>query len=70
MEPISEIAGVIVALIILFVTFGSLIAAGLPLITAIIGVGIGALLTVGATAFGAELDDPNLGRDDWPSRGH
>ena len=51
-EPISEIAGVIVALIILFVTFGSLIAAGLPLITAIIGVGIGALLTVGATAFG------------------
>ena len=51
-EPISEIAGVIVALVILFVTFGSLIAAGLPLITAIIGVAIGALLTVGATAFG------------------
>lgn len=51
-EPISEIAGVIVALIILCITFGSLIAAGLPLITAIIGVGIGALLTVGATAFG------------------
>ncbi|WP_426721515.1 MMPL family transporter [Corynebacterium auriscanis] len=51
-EPISEIAGVIVALIILFITFGSLIAAGLPLITAVIGVGIGALLTVGATAFG------------------
>ena len=52
-EPISEIAGVIVALIILCITFGSLIAAGLPLLTAIIGVGIGALLTVGATAFGS-----------------
>lgn len=49
-EPISEIAGIVVALIILFFTFGSLLAAGLPLITAVLGVGIGALLTVGATA--------------------
>ncbi|WP_238138239.1 MMPL family transporter, partial [Kytococcus schroeteri] len=49
-EPISEIAGVVVALIILFFTFGSLLAAGLPLATAIVGVGIGALVTVGATA--------------------
>lgn len=50
-EPISEIAGVVVALVILAFTFGSLLAAGLPLITAIVGVGIGALVTVGATAF-------------------
>ena len=50
-EPISEIAGVAVALVILFFTFMSLLAAGLPLITAIVGVGIGAMLTVGATAF-------------------
>nr|WP_255710644.1 MULTISPECIES: MMPL family transporter [unclassified Corynebacterium] len=49
-EPISEIAGVVVALIILLFTFGSLLAAGLPLATAIVGVGIGALVTVGATA--------------------
>lgn len=49
-EPISEIAGVVVALIILLFTFGSLLAAGLPLVTAIVGVGIGALVTVGATA--------------------
>lgn len=49
-EPISEIAGVVVALVILAFTFGSLLAAGLPLITAIVGVGIGALVTVGATA--------------------
>ncbi|WP_408925046.1 MMPL family transporter [Corynebacterium sp. YSMAA1_1_F7] len=49
-EPVSEIAGVVVALIILAFTFGSLLAAGLPLATAIVGVGIGALVTVGATA--------------------
>ena len=49
-EPISEIAGVVVALIILLFTFGSLLVAGLPLVTAIVGVGIGALVTVGATA--------------------
>lgn len=49
-EPISEAAGVIVALVILLFTFGSLLAASMPLITAIVGVGIGALLTLGATA--------------------
>ncbi|MEV3990360.1 MMPL family transporter [Streptomyces sp. NPDC049837] len=37
----SEIIGVIVAGIVLVITFGSLVAAGLPLLTAIIGVGIG-----------------------------
>lgn len=50
-EPISEAAGVVVALIILVVTFASILAAGLPLVTAIVGVGIGALVTTGATAF-------------------
>jgi RND superfamily putative drug exporter len=38
---IGEILGVAVAFIVLMVTFGSLIAAGLPLVSAIIGVGIG-----------------------------
>ncbi|HJD90818.1 MAG TPA: MMPL family transporter, partial [Corynebacterium urealyticum] len=50
-EPISEIAGLAVAMIILWVTFASLLAAGLPLLTAVVGIGIGTLLTVGATFF-------------------
>ncbi|MBM7441441.1 MMPL family transporter [Streptomyces sp. HB132] len=37
----TEIIGVAVAAVVLVITFGSLIAAGLPLLTALIGVGIG-----------------------------
>ncbi|CAL9471576.1 MMPL family transporter [Streptomyces sp. enrichment culture] len=37
----SEIIGIAVAAVVLVITFGSLLAAGLPLLTAIIGVGIG-----------------------------
>ncbi|MEU7279224.1 MMPL family transporter [Streptomyces sp. NPDC045431] len=37
----GEIIGVIVAGIVLVITFGSLVAAGLPLLTALVGVGIG-----------------------------
>ncbi|KHL19366.1 RND superfamily putative drug exporter [Mumia flava] len=37
----SEIIGIVVALVVLVLTFGSLIAAGMPLLTALIGVGIG-----------------------------
>ncbi|MFF1509214.1 MMPL family transporter [Streptomyces sp. NPDC058326] len=37
----SEAIGVVIAGIVLVLTFGSLVAAGLPLLTAIIGVGIG-----------------------------
>ncbi|MFF8958892.1 MMPL family transporter [Streptomyces sp. NPDC014894] len=37
----SEMIGIAIAAIVLAITFGSLIAAGLPLLTAIIGVGIG-----------------------------
>ncbi|MFF0548467.1 MMPL family transporter [Streptomyces sp. NPDC004311] len=37
----GEIIGILVAAIVLVITFGSLVAAGLPLLTAIIGVGIG-----------------------------
>ncbi|ALC04731.1 RND superfamily drug exporter [Corynebacterium deserti GIMN1.010] len=47
----SEIIGIGIAFVVLIFTFGSLIAAGLPLITAVIGVGIGALTIVLATAF-------------------
>ncbi|MEU5219610.1 MMPL family transporter [Streptomyces sp. NPDC020807] len=37
----GEIVGVVIAGIVLVITFGSLVAAGLPLLTAVIGVGIG-----------------------------
>ncbi|MGK5531898.1 MMPL family transporter [Streptomyces sp. URMC 129] len=43
----AEMIGLVVAAIVLFITFGSLIAAGLPVITAIIGVMAG---TLGITA--------------------
>ncbi|MEW2130586.1 MMPL family transporter [Streptomyces sp. NPDC005435] len=37
----SEVIGIGIAAVVLVITFGSLIAAGLPLLTAIVGVGIG-----------------------------
>ncbi|MEU3062774.1 MMPL family transporter [Streptomyces subrutilus] len=37
----GEIIGIAIAAIVLVITFGSLVAAGLPLLTALIGVGIG-----------------------------
>ncbi|TNC46459.1 MMPL family transporter [Mumia zhuanghuii] len=37
----SELIGIAVALVVLVITFGSLIAAGMPLLTALVGVGIG-----------------------------
>ncbi|MGW1713788.1 MMPL family transporter [Streptomyces sp. NPDC002156] len=37
----TELVGVVVAAVVLLLTFGSLAAAGLPLLTALIGVGIG-----------------------------
>ncbi|WP_328910648.1 MMPL family transporter [Streptomyces sp. NBC_00234] len=40
----GEIVGVAIAAVVLVITFGSLIAAGLPLITALIGVGVGVSL--------------------------
>ena len=47
----SEIIGLGIAFLVLIATFGSVIAAGLPVITAVIGVGIGALAIIVATAF-------------------
>ncbi|MDQ8706754.1 MMPL family transporter [Streptomyces sp. LHD-70] len=47
----TEIIGVGVAAVVLVITFGSLVAAGLPLLTALIGVGIGvSTITALATA--------------------
>lgn len=37
----TEVIGVVIAAVVLVITFGSLVAAGLPLLTALIGVGIG-----------------------------
>ena len=39
--PASELIGIIAALLILLVAFGSLVAAGLPIFTALVGIGIG-----------------------------
>jgi RND superfamily putative drug exporter len=49
----SEIIGIAIAAVVLVITFGSLLAAGLPLLTAIIGVGIG---VASITALASALD--------------
>ncbi len=50
-EMTSELIGVAVALVVLALTFGSLVAAGLPLVTAMIGVGLGVSGITAMTAF-------------------
>ncbi|MCX5042119.1 MMPL family transporter [Aldersonia sp. NBC_00410] len=47
----TELVGIGVAAVVLMITFGSLVAAGLPLITAIIGVAIGSMGITIATGF-------------------
>lgn len=50
---VGEVVGLVVAAVVLVVMLGSMIAAGLPLLTALIGVGIGAL---GAMAFSGVVE--------------
>ncbi|WP_225838133.1 MMPL family transporter [Streptomyces sp. NK08204] len=50
----SEVIGIAVAAVVLVITFGSLLAAGLPLLTAVIGVGIG-VSTIAALANALDL---------------
>ncbi|MFV8189099.1 MMPL family transporter [Streptomyces sp. AF1B] len=50
----TEVIGIAVAAVVLVITFGSLIAAGLPLLTALIGVGIG-VSTITALAKALDL---------------
>jgi RND superfamily putative drug exporter len=50
----TEVIGIAVAAVVLVITFGSLIAAGLPLLTALIGVGIG-VSTITALANALDL---------------
>lgn len=45
----AELIGVAVAAVILLVTFGTLLAAGMPLLTAVFGLGVGMSLIVAAT---------------------
>ncbi|WP_331766783.1 MMPL family transporter [Embleya sp. NBC_00896] len=49
----GEIIGIMIAAVVLIVTFGSLIAAGLPLLTALIGVAVG---VTGITALAGVFD--------------
>jgi RND superfamily putative drug exporter len=49
---IVELVGIVVALIVLILTFGSFLAAGMPLFTALLGVGISIALIFVATLFG------------------
>ena len=46
----AELVGIVIAALVLIITFGSFVAAGLPLITAIVGVGTGIMLIMAATA--------------------
>ncbi|MCX4700111.1 MMPL family transporter [Streptomyces sp. NBC_01352] len=57
-EPgaIGEVVGLAIAAVVLVITLGSLVAAGLPLLTAIIGVGIG-VSTITALANALDLGD-------------
>ncbi|MGW7349683.1 MMPL family transporter [Streptomyces sp. NPDC054784] len=57
----GEIIGVAVAALVLFLTFGSLVAAGLPLITALIGVAIGvSFIAALGTTFGLSATTSTL----------
>ncbi len=53
MSELPEIIGIAIGFIILLVTFGAFVAAGLPIVTAIIGV---AVSLMGITALTAETD--------------
>ncbi len=51
--PLAELIGIIAALFILLVAFGSLVAAGMPILTALVGVGTGtALVTLASQITG------------------
>ncbi|MEY9854811.1 RND superfamily putative drug exporter [Catenulispora sp. GAS73] len=57
----TELIGILVALAILFITFGSMLAAGMPLLTAVLGV-VGSMMTIltVASAVGVSENAPTL----------
>ncbi len=56
-QPASEAIGVLAAVLILLLAFGSLLAMGLPIMTALFGIGIG---LAGVTLLAAVLDVPSF----------
>ncbi|AQA13597.1 MMPL family transporter [Streptomyces malaysiensis] len=57
----TEIIGIAISAVVLAITFGSLVAAGLPLLTALIGVGIGiSAITALATTLGLSTTTSTL----------
>lgn len=50
-QGVGEVIGIVIAAVVLFITFGSIIAAGLPLLTAIAGIAIGIGAITAATGF-------------------
>ncbi|MFR9728819.1 MMPL family transporter [Saccharopolyspora sp. MS10] len=50
---IVEALGLVIAIVVLMITLGSFLAAGMPLVNALIGVGISTMLILISTAFGA-----------------
>ena len=58
---ITEVLGVVVALVVLAVTFGSLLAAGMPILTAVVGVGVAmAGILTAAAVTGISSSTPTL----------
>ncbi|HMS24721.1 MAG TPA: MMPL family transporter [Acidimicrobiia bacterium] len=55
--PASELFGILAALVILLIAFGSLVAAGLPIFSALVGIGIGGGLI---TLWGHVIGVPNF----------
>ena len=59
--PSGELIGILVAIIILLIAFGSVIAAGLPIVTAVFGLGAGlSLVTFTANFFNVATFAPTL----------
>ena len=50
-QGLAEVIGVAIAAVVLVITFGSLVAAGLPLLTALLGIGIGIGAITALTGF-------------------
>ena len=57
MNMTSELIGLAVAAVVLLITFGSFVAAGMPLLSAVIGVGVGLLGVQLATLFTDTISD-------------
>jgi len=56
-QPASELIGVLAAVLILLIAFGSLLAMGLPIMTALFGIGVGLALV---TLLAAVMDIPSF----------